>query len=81
MTKKDYVKFAKMIAEQQAGINNIKLAKSDKSDMYKFGLQSMLNSIKSELIIMFQSDNPSFDSVRFNQFIDSQVKSIIDSVQ
>ena len=73
MTKKDYIKFADMIAERKA----IK----DNPPMLETVRQAELNSIQSELINIFESDNPSFDADRFNQYIDNRVKSIMDSVQ
>jgi len=65
-TKKDYVKFAEMIAEQQNGVNHVSVNSND----YIFGLQTMLNSIKHELICIFAQNNVNFDVHKFEKHID-----------
>jgi hypothetical protein len=77
MTKKDYVKFAKMIAEQTVR------SKPPYAIMgqYVEGYSDCTADFKVAIMAIFLSDNLSFDASRFSQFIDSQVKSILDSVQ
>jgi hypothetical protein len=75
MTKKDYVKFADMIAERKAFI----IAMTH--DQFYIGYDSAIFDVQWFITDIFKSDNPSFDSDRFNQYIDNKVESILDSVQ
>ena len=65
MSKKDYVKFAMLIAKY-------------KSESISAGMpQSVLDTIKSmqlDIMDIFKSDNPLFDSDRFNEFVEASQK-------
>ena len=69
MSKKDCIKFAMLIAKYR-------------SESVSAGMpQSVLDTIESmqlDMINIFESDNPSFDADRFNQFVNDEVKKILD---
>lgn len=77
MTKKDYVKFADMIAENKANID----LRTNNDAEFSCGMIHMLATIRDEMIQLFKSDNPNFDASRFNDYIENKVKQILDSVQ
>lgn len=73
MTKKDYIKFADMIAQ----------AKSDaiwfeKNQDYLAQRMFQISLIQDDMIALFKSDNPNFDETRFNEYIERKVKSLME---
>jgi hypothetical protein len=70
MTKKDYIKFAKMIAEQKFNVMTYG------ESMYADGFRACLDDIKNDLIAIFESDNPSFNVDKFNDYIDNLVQNM-----
>lgn len=87
MTKKDYIKFADMIAKQRAKEEKaynqyyektkmINVATS--SDAYYEGRDDVLHEMINKIIELFKQDNPAFDEDRFNQYIEQKVKSLLE---
>ena len=60
MTKKDYIKFAKMILEQREAIHR------DEWDLSVHELKNeTVTEISERLAVIFAADNPNFDRSRF----------------
>lgn len=69
MSKKDYIKFAQMIADHKINLwQDIKT-------------QACLDSIQAELCILFKRDNPNFSKSRFNDFIEKLVNERIQNAK
>jgi len=64
MTKKDYIKFADMIARNKAQ------AQESPNSYLTIG------AIQDDMIVLFKLDNPAFDAARFNAYIDKRVKEL-----
>ena len=62
MTKKDYIKFAKMIAEQR---NDAWRNLQDDSPTYTAGRLQATKEIAHNMAAIFAEDNPNFDRDRF----------------
>tara|TARA_R110000851_G_scaffold258599_1_gene411071 strand:- start:71 stop:256 length:186 start_codon:yes stop_codon:yes gene_type:complete len=58
MTKKHFIKIAKILKNQRTFIENVNSEGFEKR---------IINSIETELIEIFTSDNPQFDIERFKQ--------------
>lgn len=85
MSKKDYIKFAEMIAKRRYKIQRQKDYKGSlvQSLAYHIGFDDCLNWVEfeldemySDLIDLFISDNPAFDARRFNDYIDKRVNEL-----
>jgi hypothetical protein len=85
MSKKDYTKFAEMIAKRRYRIERQKDYKDSlvQSYQYHVGFEDCLNwmefelgQLYSDMIDIFQSDNPSFDANRFNDYIEKRVEEL-----
>jgi len=84
MTKKDYIKFADMIAELKKDSLDRQNAwgyHTEEDTAYNNGCIDMLDDTKQHMLRLFESDNPNFDASRFNNYIENKVKQILDSVQ
>ena len=79
MTKKDYVRFADMIAENKIRLNHE--IENNSASNISLGFKVCLDNFTNSMIQLFQSDNPNFNASRFNNYIENKVKKILDSVQ
>ena len=72
MTKKDYIKFADMIAKME-----VEFYEYMDESRFDAGYTMATKHIKERMIQLFKSDNPNFDENRFNQYIENKVKSLL----
>jgi|TARA_R110000823_G_C15540669_1_gene458091 hypothetical protein len=63
MTKKDYIKFAKVISELQ--INILQDKSIERGDEYQQAYRYSLE-LQDNIINIFKADNPSFNESKFN---------------
>ena len=70
MTKKDYIKFADMIAERKSMLHRTFTHDADEN------AQFIMDFVQMDMIRVFEADNPNFDEVRFNQYIDKRVEQL-----
>ena len=74
MTKKDYVKFAELIAREYVKQHTLK--NRDSSNCKYSCHIRQIDSIKNRIIALFESDNLDFDADGFNAYIDKRVKEL-----
>ena len=74
MNRKDYIKFAKMLAHTQPIRNP---TYSDES--YNRALR-LWNEIKERIIEIFEEDNALFDRTKFENYIEKEFEDLINSI-